>query len=110
MADTTADTAVTCDWYDVPCATSKALDWAGDALLYAPRNWYAGLVDAAASMVESADVPAFVQDAQTQAEVISTLANAGYFLNLIAFQEGVTVVLAAMVLRYTWGWLPFFGR
>lgn len=99
-----------CDWYDLPCNVSSALDWLFDLFQKAPQKFYADIVEQGVRIIEEADVPAFVSDAVSQATALGSVDGLGYMMHLIAFREGLVLMLSAMVLRFTWSWLPFVGR
>lgn len=83
-------------------------EWLLDLLLFVPRWLWSQVLDALATFVESVPVPEAVSAWMTNAGSIpSTIV---WFLTILEFKYGVSVIIAALVLRWQLRRIPFLGR
>lgn len=98
---------ISCDWYDLPCVTSGALDWFSQAALWVPRKVYSLLLDGLASVVESfpriSAADTFAQNAGT------ALSGAAYFVDYFAINTGLSMIASALLLRFLLRRIPLIG-
>lgn len=81
--------------------------WLLDVLLFIPRWLWSQVLDAFATFIENLPVPEMVNMWVTHAGSIpSTIV---WFLTILEFKFGVTVVVSALVLRWLLRRIPFFG-
>jgi type III secretory pathway component EscT len=86
---------------------SDLLQFLLDLWLWVPRQVFAWLLDALASLFESIPVPDFVTQA---ASALSSIGgNVLFFAEKFAVPEGVAMVLSAYVLRFLIRRIPFIG-
>lgn len=98
---------VSCDWYDLPCVASGALEWVYSLVVWVPRKFYQLLTDGLASTVE-AFPPLDAANSFTQ-NAASAFSGAGYFIDLFAVQQGLALLVSALVLRFLLRRIPFIG-
>lgn len=88
-------------------ALSDFAAWLKDLLLWVPLKLWELLLDGLASVIEAIPVPDFVNSAQGYFNGISP--QILWVLNLFAVPEGMTMVMAALVLRFVVRRLPVVG-
>lgn len=83
------------------------LQFLKDVLLWVPRKLWAEMLDGLAALLESIPVPDFVQQAQDAFGGIG--GNVLFFAQKLAVGEGITMILAALVLRFLLRRIPLIG-
>lgn len=83
------------------------LQFLKDVLLWVPRKLWAEMLDGLASLLESIPVPDFVLQAQDAFAGIG--GNVLFFAQKLAVGEGITMILAALVLRFLLRRIPLIG-
>jgi len=86
---------------------SDVLQWLLDVLLWLPRQIYKLVLEALAALINSIPVPSFMQG------LGSSLGNAfssvSWFTDFLLIPEGVTICLAAYLLRFLIRRIPLVG-
>lgn len=85
----------------------KFAEWLKDLFLWLPRKLWAELLDSLAALVESMQVPAFIQQAQSAFDGIPS--SVVFFATIFAIPEGIAMMLAALVLRFLLRRIPLIG-
>lgn len=81
--------------------------WWIDILLWFPRELFKLLVQALANLVNSIPVPLFIQNLGP--DLVNVFAQISWFGELVMLPEGVTLVLAAYLLRFLIRRIPVIG-
>jgi len=86
---------------------SQILVWLKDLLLWVPRKLSSLILDGLASLIESIPVPDWLANASGFLAGISP--EIAYFLAAFEFEFGLTVVLAAYIIRFLIRRIPVVG-
>lgn len=78
-----------------------------DVLLWVPRKLWAEILDGLASLLESIPTPDFVLQAKDAFAGIG--GNVLFFAQKLAVGEGITMILAALLLRFLLRRIPLIG-
>lgn len=81
--------------------------WLKELLLYLPKKWWADLLDALASVIQSLPVPDFVYQAANA--FASTPPMVVFFANKFAVPEGIAMMLVALTARFVLRRIPLIG-
>lgn len=92
-----------CKWYDVGCS----LEWARDEAKELVLSWFHELLGALASVIEAIPMPSW---ATSGGSLFSSIpGSVGYFLSVMEFDFGVSVIASAYVLRFLIRRIPLIG-
>jgi hypothetical protein len=83
-------------------------EWLIDLLLWIPRKVYAEFLDEIAGWIEKITPPGFMNDAKQL--LMQWASFAGWFFDLIEFNWGMSLVVTAILMRWSWSKIPFVGR
>ena len=86
---------------------SDLMGFLKDLLLWVPLKLWELLLDGLAALLEALPVPGFVQQADSAFSAIS--GNVLFFAQKFAVGEGISMILAAYVLRFIIRRLPVVG-
>lgn len=87
---------------------NQCVQWLQDVLLYIPKWVVHEVLTAVSDLISALPVPDWMQNAAGYMSGIPS--SVVWFLTLVHFKFGVTVILAALVLRTTIKFIPFVGR
>lgn len=94
-------------WNKLVTYFNELIDWLYQLLLWIPKTIFAEIMDALASVIEAIPVPGFVLTAGDAFQGIpSTIL---FFANKFALGEGITMILAAYLLRFIIRRIPIIG-
>jgi hypothetical protein len=85
----------------------ETLQWFLDAVQWLGKTIFKELMEGLSSLIEALPVPDFVSNAGSFFGSLPS--GVIYFLNFFAIQEGMTMILAAYVLRFAIRRIPFIG-
>lgn len=86
---------------------SDAMQWLLDVILWAPKKLWFELLTSLSDFFASIPVPDFVLNAQSA--LLSIPSGALFFVSFFAIKEGVTMILAALLLRFLTRRIPIIG-
>lgn len=81
--------------------------WLKDLLLWLPLKIWELITDGLASVLEAIPVPDFINQAQGFMNMIP--GNILWVLNLFAVPQGMTMIMAALLLRFVLRRIPLIG-
>jgi ABC-type proline/glycine betaine transport system permease subunit len=86
---------------------SGFIEWATTLIDSVPKEIFASIMDALASVLESIPAPSFMSQAQSFFNGIpSTIV---YFFQFFAVAEGLAMIISAITLRFLIRRIPFIG-
>lgn len=86
---------------------NELTEWFFDFLQWLPKKIYAEVMDGLASFIEWIPVPNFINEASSAFSGIPS--QVMYFADIFELNFGITVVLAALSLRFLIRRIPFIG-
>jgi hypothetical protein len=89
------------DWF------TDFADWILDLVLWLPRKLFEIVLDALSRVIEAIPVPNFINEASLNLSGISE--GVAWTAGVIELEYGITVVIAASVLRFIVRRLPIIG-
>lgn len=94
-------------WNKIVLLYNEFTQWLFDLLEFLPRKIFSDILDALASVVEKIPVPDFFITAQGAFGSIPS--SVLFFANKFALGEGVAMILAAYLIRFTIRRIPIIG-
>lgn len=83
------------------------LEWVLDLLDWIPKTIFAEIMDALASALEAIPAPSFVTNAGSYFSALPP--SIVYFLDFFAVAEGLSMIIAALIIRFVLRRIPFIG-
>lgn len=96
-----------CDWLDLPCHLSSFSEWLLDVLLYVPEKVWELLLDGLAAVIEAIPAPTFLAALNARLGLLPS--SAIYLADIFALQEGIILVIGALIARFILRRIPIIG-
>lgn len=100
-------TGAECDWYNLPCHTTSALEWVFNFTQWVPMKIFEKLMGSLGDMIAAIPAPGFFQTAALGLSGVPP--GVAFFVGFMQLPEGITMILSAYLLRFAIRRLPFIG-